>query len=252
MAGARALDAEVLEHDDRAEPDGAGCDDARGEGAAQSRAPDDRQQRGRRGEPRHGEPARTEPLERHLRERHGEAPQDACGEHVDFQPGNHAPHAGRPAAGPRHDLARVLPCLERRAHPPARPRTVRLLARECHLLSLGRRRLHAVLRTRCSHARRAHGQRARRAGQRGRHDQHAGPAVRSPVQMSEYAAVRRSPARRRSHRRAATFISYYTYGAGIALAWICRCETVRWQAHRSTTTCAALERHGKAPALRAG
>ena len=118
-------------------------------------------------------PARLHPLGR--RRRHG-APQ----QHVDFESRHHAAHRGRPASGARHDLARVLSCVERRAHPARRPRAVRLHAREHHVLPLAGRGLHSVRRAAAADARRAHPRRAHRVG--GRRRQRIGPpgAIRRP------------------------------------------------------------------------
>ena len=75
--------------------------------------------------------------------------------------------ASGPAQRARHDLARVLPRVERRAHPAGRPRAVRLHARERHVLPLAGRRLHAVLRPAAADARRARPGRADRRGHGG-------------------------------------------------------------------------------------
>ena len=82
------------------------------------------------------------------RRRHG-----ASQQHVDLEPGLSLQDAAGPAAGARHDLARVLPQLERRAHPAGRARAVRFHAREHHVLPVARRRLHAVLRAAAADAR---------------------------------------------------------------------------------------------------
>ena len=128
-------------------------------------------------------------------------------------PGVIAAHRGRPAPGARHDLARVLPCLERRAHPAGRPRAVRLHAREHHVLPLARRGLHAVLRAAAADARRARPGRADRiGGQRGR--QRIGPS--GAIGRADERARRVCRCRRRQRSpsiAAARFISYYTYGA---------------------------------------
>ena len=138
------------------------------------------------------------------------------------------------------DLARVLPQLERRAHPAGRPRAVRLHAREHHVLPVAGRGIHAVLRAAADSRAPDSAQQSAVRRARSRSSTASGRQVRSAVEMSEHAPVRRR--RRRpidAHDRSRTFISYYTYGAAIALgARSVAARAVRRQALRSTTSCA--------------
>ena len=132
-------------------------------------------------------PRRLPAVER--RRRHG-APQ----QHRRQRPRQRAQRA-------RHGVARVLPRLERRAHPAAGARAVQLRGGEPDRLAVGRRRVHAVLRLADHGPRRAVRRQAhrRRHGQPGRRrHQRLGPAVPLAGGDEPHGAVHRRGARGRS------------------------------------------------------
>ena len=149
----------------------------------------------------------------------------------------------------RHDLARVLPQLERRADPAGRARAVRLHAREHHVLSVARGRLHAVLRAAAPGAR-GTPRRIRPSTPATPSSTAPGRSVRSAVQMSEYAPF--SDAARRSTRPIATGRSSRTTPTArrSRSRSICRCARCRTASSRSTTTCACSGSASASPAVR--
>ena len=121
-------------------------------------------------------------------------------------------------AGARHDLARVLPQLERRAHPAGRASSRSTSRARTSPAACGSPKASRSTTGRCCW--RARGSRTDAAGRAPRIAviNGAGRTVRSAVQMSEYAPFADAATSIDATDRSRTFISYYTYGAAIALA----------------------------------
>ena len=122
----------------------------------------------------------------------------------------------------RHGRARVLPLLERRAHPAEGARAVRFRSREPVRRALAGRRVHAVLRTARDAARAARGRRRRppgpSAGLIETVAEGPGHLVRSAEEMSRMAPFIDGGRSIDRTNWSTTVISYYPYGGAIALA----------------------------------
>ena len=169
------------------------------------------------------------------RRRHG-APQ----QHRDDLAPVRSPAAARQSA--RHGRARVLPLLERRAHPAARPRAVRLRSRQPVGRALARGRLHAVLRSarRCS-ARSSWTSRQRRARSAGLIEsvsRRAGAPRALGGRDEPHGAVHRRRPLRRSQRTGRRR-SFRTIRSAARSRWrsTSRCAIAPTAGSRSTTSC---------------
>ena len=131
--------------------------------------------------------------------------------------------SGRRAQRARHRVARVLPRVERRAHPPEDARAVQFRGREHVGRAVARRRLHAVLRRPDHGARRAVGARSRRCASLGELRARRASSPGAPVPIGggdepDGAVHRRGPCRSIRPTSATPSSTTTRIGSAIALA----------------------------------
>ena len=172
------------------------------------------------------------------RRRHG-----ASQQHDRHEPELH-PH--QPPRSARHHLARVLPFVERRAHPPAFARAVQFRRRQHVGRAVAGGGLHQLLRSARDAARRPErGRRLHRGHGRGHQRRHVKPGAASAQRRGDepHGAVRRSRGVDRSGRTSTTPSSPITRGERrSASGSISRFASAATARSRSTTSCARCGR----------